>query len=71
MAYYYRVCVWIYYIFEILGIQQIYRTKNTILSIISQLKSKEYRYLANVELSLIEVNDEDTLSYESLDAQLG
>lgn len=34
-AYYYRVCVWTYYIFEVLGVQQIYRTKTTTLSIIS------------------------------------
>jgi hypothetical protein len=67
--YYYRVCVWTYYIFEVLGVQQIYRTKNTTLAIISRLKSREYRDLANEGLSLIGVNDGDTLTYESLDAQ--
>ena len=67
--YYYRVCVWTYCIFEVPGIQQIYRTKNASLTLISRLKAPEYRKLASMGLSLIDAT-RDTLAYESLNAQL-
>ena len=67
--YYYRVCVWTYCIFEIPGVQQIYRTRNASLARISQLKASEYRKLASIRLSLIDAT-RNTLAYESLNAQL-
>jgi hypothetical protein len=43
---YLKICVRTYYIFEALGIEQIYRTRLTTTTIISRLSSTEYKELA-------------------------
>jgi hypothetical protein len=63
-AYYYQVCVRTYYIFEKFGLQQIYRTRQTTLAMISKLKSAEYRELSKLGDLL------DVSIYETLDTQI-
>jgi len=63
-SYYYQVCVRTYCIFEKFGLQQIYRTHWTTLTMISKLKSHEYRDLAQLGNLL------DTSAIETLDSQL-
>ena len=63
-AYYYQVCVQTYYIFEKFGLQQIYRTRQTTLAMISKLKSAEYRELSKLGDLL------DVSIYETLDTQI-